>query len=264
MDLKEITLQVGRIARETGLYLSNERKSFRPEEIEQKRSHDYVSYVDREAEKMVVSKLNDLLPDAGFITEEGTVAISANTMLNWIIDPLDGTTNFIQDTAPYCVSIALRNDTDLLVGVIYEVCREECYYTWKDGPAYLNGNEIRVSNKPIEEAFIGLDLPYNAEEYKPVILNIFKKLYGKVSSLRINGSAAMGLCYVAAGRYDGWGEAFIKPWDYSAGALIARQAGARVTDYNGNEEITDTHHIIASNGIIHDELRQAFACNQEK
>ncbi len=258
MDLQDITLRICEIAKQTGAYLAAERKNFRTEKVLEKNSHDYVSYVDKEAERLTVTALNSLLPEAGFVTEEGTVEQSADG-LNWVIDPLDGTTNYIQDYAPYCVSIALRRDKEILAGVVYEVCRDECFYAWKGGKAYLNGSEIRVSAKKMESAFIGLDLPYEAEKYKPVVLNIFDKLYGKVSTLRICGSAAMGLCYVAAGRYDGWAEAFIKEWDYSAGVIIVREAGGTITDYEGKEDISGGHHVVATNGIIHEELRETVS-----
>ena len=230
------------------------------ENVVQKNTHDYVSYVDREAEKMAVKELSALLPEAGFITEEGTVE-QAQSGLNWIIDPLDGTTNFIQDFAPYCVSIALRDGKELLIGVVYEVCRDECFYARKDGGAYLNEKQIKVSGNKIEDAFIGLELPYDAREYKSVILNAIDKLYGKVSSIRIGGSAAMSLCYVACGRYDGWGEAFIKVWDHSAGALIVCEAGGTVTDFSGKTDISETHHIVATNGIIHEDIREVLNIN---
>lgn len=258
MDLQNITLCVCNIARQTGAYLSAERKNFKTENVLEKSSHDYVSYVDREAERLTVNALKDLLPEAGFITEEGTVEQSADG-LNWVIDPLDGTTNYIRDYAPFCVSIALRKNQEILAGVVYEVCRDECFYAWKDGGAYLNGTEIRVSMNDMNSAFIGLDLPYEAEKYKHVVLNVFDKLYGKVSSLRICGSAAMGLCYVAAGRYDGWAEAFIKEWDYSAGVIIVREAGGMITDYDGLMDITGGHHVVATNEIIHEELRQTVS-----
>ncbi|MDR2916605.1 MAG: inositol monophosphatase [Tannerella sp.] len=257
MDLKKITGAVCGIAERTGLYLKKERETFSLDKVEQKSDHDYVSYVDKAAEEQIVASLKALLPEAGFITEEGTVEQSETT-LNWVIDPLDGTTNYIQDYAPYCVSIALQEGEDLLVGVVYEVCRDECFYAWKGGGAYMNKKQIRVSDKCMEKALIGLDAPYNAGTYKPVILNVVDKLYGKVSSLRMNGSAAMSLCYVAIGRYDGWAEAFINSWDYSAGALIIREAGGKVTDFNGNENLLGTHHVVATNGVIHDELREVF------
>lgn len=256
MDLRYITHKVIEIAKSTGSYLSSERKNFKKESVIQKNSHDYVSYVDQEAEKKIVRELRAILPDAGFITEEGTVEQST-TGLNWVIDPLDGTTNFIQDFAPYCVSIALQRDNEILIGVVYEVCRDECFYAWKGGGAYLNEGNIRVSANKMENAFIGMDLPYNTTDYKPVILKVFNELYGKVSSIRISGSAAISLCYVASGRFDGWAEAFIKLWDYSAGVLIVREAGGTVTDFAGREDISDTHHIVATNGIIHEELRKS-------
>ena len=256
MDLKDITFQVCEIAKQTGVYLATERKRLKKENVIQKQTHDYVSYVDREAEKMTVKALNALLPEAGFVTEEGTVEQS-KIGLNWVIDPLDGTTNFIQDFAPYCVSIALRDGEEILIGVVYEVCRDECFYAWKGGNAYMNNARIHVSDNQIENAFIGLELPYNADDYKPIILNAMDKLYGTVSSIRLGGSAATSLCYVAAGRYDGWGEAFLKVWDYAAGALIVQEAGGMVTDFSGNDEVKD-HHIVATNGIIHEELRSAL------
>lgn len=256
-NLKELTADVCRIAKQVGVFLKEERKVFSLDRVEQKNSHDYVSYVDKTAEKMLVKELAGLLPDAGFITEEDTVAQSTKE-LNWIIDPLDGTTNYIQDCAPYCISLALRDGEELLVGVVYEVCRDECYSAWKGGGAYLNDKQIRVTDKPIGEAFIGLDVPYNAEAYKSIVLRLMDELYGKVSSIRVNGSAAMGLCYVAAGRYDGWMEAFIKSWDYSAGVVLVREAGGKITDYYGYENILNTHHIIASNKIIHNDLLKAL------
>lgn len=260
INLKEVTFKVNQIAKQVGVFLREERKTFSLDKVEQKQSHDYVSYVDKTAEKLLVAELKKILPEAGFITEEETVAQSSED-LKWIIDPLDGTTNFIQDSAPYCISIALRDKEDLLIGVVYEVCRDECYYAWKNGGAYMNDRQIRVSGKQIDQGFIGLDLPYNAIVYKETVLALIDKLYGKVSSLRINGSAAMGLCYVAIGRYDGWMEAHINTWDYSAGVLLVREAGGKITDYNGNEDIRNTHHVIASNGLIHTNLMEALPSN---
>lgn len=253
-NLKQLTTEVCGIARQVGVFLREERKVFSFDRVEQKHSHDYVSYVDKTAEVKLVEALGKLLPDAGFITEEETVEQSTKA-LNWIIDPLDGTTNYIQDIAPYCVSLALRDGEDLLIGVVYEVCRDECYAAWKGGGAYLNEKPIRVSDKTFDNAFIGLDVPYNAEAYKQTILHLMDQLYGKVSGIRLGGSAAMSLCYVAAGRYDAWLEAFIKLWDYSAGVLLVREAGGRVTDFDGVENISNTHHIIATNNIIHNKIR---------
>ncbi|KAA6321921.1 Inositol-1-monophosphatase [termite gut metagenome] len=246
LNFCQLTSSVREIAVEAGQFLRKERKDF----------HNYVSYVDKESERLVVERLSALLPEAGFITEEGSAVYSGEEYC-WVIDPLDGTTNYIHDNAPYCVSIALRSRTELLLGVVYEVCRDECYYAWKGGKAYLNGEQIHVSDvRDVENSFLQLELPYNYQDYRPTIEYVFHELYGKVSSIRINGSSAMSLCYVAAGRFEGWMEAYIGKWDFSAGALIVMEAGGQVTDFTGNEHFIDGHHIIATNGYLHQSLLQ--------
>ena len=127
-----LTEAVCQVARSTGTYLREARRDFRPERVEQKHARDFVSYVDREAERRVVTGLRDLLPGAGFLTEEQTVAYGAERVC-WVVDPLDGTTNFIHDVAPYAVSIALRVERQVVLGVVCEACRDECFYAWQDG-----------------------------------------------------------------------------------------------------------------------------------
>ena len=144
LDLQQLTTEVCRIATEAGNFLRKERRSFSRERVVEKHAHDYVSYVDKESERLLVAQLSALLPEAGFIAEEGS-AVYKNEPYCWVIDPLDGTTNYIHDNAPYCVSIALRSCTELLLGVVYEVCRDECFYAWKGGKALMNGDEMHVS-----------------------------------------------------------------------------------------------------------------------
>lgn len=250
-DLKSLTESVCRIARETGHFLKEERKSFRREAVQQKHAHDYVSYVDKESEKRVVAALKELLPEAGFITEEGS-AVYNDEPYCWVVDPLDGTTNYIHDIAPYCVSIALRSKQELLLGVVYEPSRDECFYAWQGGGAYLNGERIYVSSVPsIEDALVVTELPYNTEQYARTGEHLIHELYGKVVGIRMNGSAALALCYVAAGRFDAWLEAFIGKWDFSAAALMVLEAGGKVTDFYGNDYFLEGHHIIATNGQLH-------------
>jgi len=255
MNLEQLTEAVCRIATEGGRFLAEQRKSFDKNKIEEKDSHDYVSYVDKETEKLLVGKLKELIPNASFITEEGTVKFETHDYC-WIIDPLDGTTNFIYDNPPYCVSIALRYKDEVVMGVVYEVTRSECFYAWKGGGSYLNGRKIYVSEvQDIYKASVGLDLPYNYQKYKPVLNLLVDKLYGTASSVRLYGSAAIGLCYVAAGRFDIWLEAYIKLWDFAAGAVIVKEAGGLVTDFSGSEDFWNDHHIIVSNNtLLHKEL----------
>ena len=256
IDLKQLTARVCKIATEAGSFLKEERKSFRREQVVEKQAHDYVSYVDKESERQLVRALSALLPEAGFSAEEGSAGYNDEPYC-WVIDPLDGTTNYIHDEAPYCVSIALRNRNELLLGVVYEVCRDECFYAWKGGKAFLNNEEIRVSAvNELKDAFLITELPYNHVQYKRTAEHLIHELYGKVGGIRMNGSAASALCYVAAGRFDGWLEAFIGKWDYAAGALIVQEAGGRVTDFHGSEHFLEGHHIIATNGHLHPILQQ--------
>lgn len=270
--LEELTRGVCEIAKQAGAYIREERRKFSLESVERKHAHDYVSYVDKGSEKQIVSALRQLLPEAGFITEEGTTkmeegrckmeedsAISPqSSALTWVVDPLDGTTNFIHQYAPYAVSIALLQGKEILIGVVYEVCHDECYYAWKGGGAYveLKGEslKLKVSNQKIQDALLCLQLPYNSDAYKPVIKHLIDKLYGNVGSIRMCGSAAMALCYVASGRYDGYAEKYIGQWDFMAGALIVKEAGGMVTNYEGSEDFTQGNNVVATNGVIQQDL----------
>lgn len=259
MDLSSLTARVCRIAMDAGLFLKEERRTFRRESVEEKHAHDYVSYVDKESERQIVAALSALLPEAGFITEEGS-AVYSDEALCWVVDPLDGTTNFIHDNAPYCVSIALRSKEELLLGVVYDPCRDECFYGWKGGGAYVDGERMHVSGvQELENAFLVVELPYNSAQYARTGEHLIHSLYGKVGGIRMNGSAALAICYVAAGRFDAWAEAFIGKWDYSAAALLVLEACGRVTDFYGNENFIEGHHIIATNGHLHRALQELIA-----
>ena len=248
-DLEKLTLAVCEIARQAGAYIRGEREKFSLESVERKHAHDYVSYVDKGSERLIVSALRELLPEAGFITEEQT-AQRGESPLCWVVDPLDGTTNFIHGYAPYCVSIALCQGHDIVIGVVYEVTTDECFYAWKNGGAYCNGERLRVSNTPLCDALLCLQLPYNSKDYKPVAQDLIGRFYGNVASIRMSGSAAMSLCYVAAGRLDGYAERYIGQWDFMAGACIVKEAGGRVTDYEGGEDFMDGNCVVATNGVI--------------
>ena len=266
-------MAVCEIARQAGAYIREERKKFSLESVERKHAHDYVSYVDKGSERLIVSALRELLPEAGFITEEGTTEDSPRfhrlsqkdgltQKLCWVVDPLDGTTNFIHQFAPYAVSIALLQGREVLIGVVYEVCADECFYAWKGGGAFVSRNEERgmtserlhVSSQKIQDALLCLQLPYNSDAYKPTIKRLIDTFYGNVGSIRMCGSAAMALCYVAAGRLDGYAEQYIGQWDYMAGSLIVMEAGGTVTDYSGSSDFTQGNSVVATNGIIQQDL----------
>ena len=269
-NLEKITRLVCQVAREAGSYIKKERASFSVEKVERKHAHDYVSYVDKGSEKMIVSRLREIMPEAGFITEEGTAKDDVSAINHqpsdffWVVDPLDGTTNFIHGFAPYAVSIALCKGREIVVGVVYEIVSDECFYAWKGGGAYCEmRNEkgerrdvksLKVGTSGINDALLCLQLPYNSDAYKPVITRLINHFYGNVGSIRMIGSAAIALCYVAAGRLDGYAERYIGQWDFMAGALIVMEAGGRVTNYAGDAFFMEGDSVIATNGVIHQDL----------
>ena len=269
IDLEKYTLSVCEIARRAGAYIREERRKFSLERVERKHAHDYVSYVDKGSEKLIVSALRELLPEAGFITEEGTAGgvesdeVKSEQLL-WVVDPLDGTTNFIHQYAPYAVSIALLQGKTVLIGVVYEICADECFYAWQGGGAWLCGTRnvecgmrserLHVSSQKMQDALLCLQFPYNSDAYKPVMKGLIDQLYGHVGSIRACGSAAMALCQVAAGRLDGYAEQYIGQWDFMAGSLMVMEAGGQVTDYAGSEDFTQGNSVVATNGIIQQEF----------
>ena len=256
MNLEKLTSEVCRVAREAGAYIQEERTRFNVNQVERKHAHDYVSYVDKGSGRMIIEALKALLPEAGFITEEGLATHRDEQML-WVVDPLDGTTNFIHGFAPYAVSIALTRGREILLGVVYGVCANECFYAWKDGGAYVDGKAIHVGNSAIGDALICLQLPYNSDAYKPVIKQLIDRFYGHVGSIRMIGSAAMALCYVAAGRLDAYAERYIGQWDYMAGALIVKEAGGKVTNYAGDSYMMEGDSVVATNGVTHEAILEA-------
>ena len=202
-NLEKITRLVCAIAREAGSYIRKERAAFSLDKVERKHAHDYVSYVDKGSERLIVSRLREVLPEAGFITEEGSAGHTDEQYV-WVVDPLDGTTNFIHGFAPYAVSIALCKGREIMIGVVYEIVADECFYAWKGGGAYLevrdkrsevrNEVPLEVSKSTINDALLCLQLPYNSDAYKPVITRLIQHYYGQVGSIRMIGSAAIALC----------------------------------------------------------------------
>lgn len=254
MDLKQLTEDVKALAVEIGRFQRSERLSFNRSRVEQKSAHDYVSYVDKESERRIIARLHELLPEAGFVAEEGTGSFDHQEYC-WVVDPLDGTSNYIHDIAPYCVSIALRNHEEILLGVVYECCRDELFWAHRGGKAYMNGTEIHVSGQPVlDQSFIELGFPYRAEAFRSFILNTVNDLYGHVGGLRLIGAAAVEICYVAAGRFEARIEGFINEWDVAAASLILQQAGGKMTDFSGNKNQWNGREVLVSNGKIHDEL----------
>lgn len=251
LNLEQLCTEVQKIALAAGSFLKEERSNFDCGRVEEKSAHNYVSYVDKESERRLIEQLSALLPEAGFIAEEGSGSLTDETYC-WVIDPLDGTSNYIHDMAPYSVSIALRNKEEILLGVVYEVCRNECFYAWKGSKAYLNGKEIHVSDVSVlDKAFVALGFPYDSDRYRPTALHLVDRLYGFAGGTRLLGSAAAEICYIACARFDARIEAYLGPWDVAAAGLILMQAGGRLTDFDGGDTWPSAQQVVASNGLLH-------------
>lgn len=254
MDLKKICKQVREITIEAGIFVKENINEISEKNIDKKGVHDYVTFVDKTTEKFLVDLLMPLVPGAGFIVEEKTVDIKGE-IFNWVIDPLDGTTNYIHGLAPYAVSVALMKENEILIGVVYEIDKEECFYTWKDAPSYLNGKKINVSDvKNVNNSLIATGFPYyDYKRIKP-FLTTLEYLMNNSHGIRRLGSAATDLAYVACGRFEAFYEYSLSPWDVAAGALIVKNAGGKLCDFSGGEDFVFGREIIASNSEIFGEF----------
>lgn len=246
--------QAMEIIHKTSDYLLSQVDKLKSSQIETKSLNSLVSYVDKQAEVMLIDGLKDIIPNATFYTEEETVTRQASEW-TWVIDPLDGTTNFIHAIPFFSISVALMHQGEVVVGIIKECTRNETFYAWKGGGAYLNNNPINVSSTfKISDAILATGFPYydfdKAESYLRALMILMKKTRG----IRRFGSAALDLAYVACGRFDAFFEYALNPWDVAAGALIVREAGGRVSTFSGLGDPIWDKEIVASSSAISDEL----------
>lgn len=253
-DLQTICNNACEAIIETGHFIHSQMLSFSAEKIETKGNHDFVSYVDKTAELMLVEKLGNLLPEAGFLVEEKSVERS-DASFQWIIDPLDGTTNFIHAVPLYSISVALHKNNEPLIGIIYEINLKECFFTWKGGKAYLNGKPIQVSKSlDLNTSLLATGFPYTDYERLEKFMDLLSWTMKNTRGVRRLGSAAVDLAWVACGRFDGFFEYGLNPWDVAAGAFLVQQAGGRNCDFSGNDNYIYGKEIISSNPAIYNEL----------
>ena len=254
MNLSKLTTEVISLTVEVGEFIRNQSLVFNRECVEYKGLHDMVSYVDKTAEERLVKALSTLLPEAGFITEEETSTVKGEKY-NWIIDPLDGTTNFIHGIPTFSISIALECNKELVLGVVYEINRNECFSAWKNGGAYLNNKRISVSKAPtIENTLLATGFPFHDFANMEPYLNVLRVLMQKCHGIRRIGSAAIDLAYVASGRFDGYFEYNLNAYDVAAGIVLVREAGGHIFDFKGGDQCITRREIIATNGHISEEL----------
>ena len=245
IDLDHTLNEVVKIAMRAGEFIRHEGLKFDRSKIQEKGLNNLVSYVDMEAEKMIVQTLKFTLPEAGFITEEGTETEKAEKY-NWIVDPLDGTTNFMHGLPPYSVSIALVENDKPLLGVVYIISSDECFHAIKGGGAFCDRRKIEVSKvTDFKDGLFITGMPYtnfnNLEQYWQIFGHFMQKSHG----IRRLGSAAADLAYVAAGRSEGFFEHGLNSYDVAAGALLVLEGGGIITDYSGGDNYIFGNEIIA-------------------
>ncbi|MEQ8583957.1 MAG: inositol monophosphatase family protein [Marinoscillum sp.] len=257
IDLEHIAHLVARLARDTGAFIRQEAAGFSMEHVELKGKSDLVSYVDKETERKLVTGLKQILPEAGYITEENTI-VQDRKAHTWVIDPLDGTTNFVHGLPTYAISIGLMEGDDVVAGVIYEINRDECFVAWKGGGCFLNDQKISVTQaNAIGDSLFATGFPVYNFEKLDAYLAILNELMKNAHGLRRVGSAAVDMAYVACGRYEAFFEYNLNPWDVAAGVIIVQEAGGTVTDFHGGSEFLFGREMVAA-GPVHQELLQVI------
>lgn len=251
-DLKEITAGVESLSRGIGRFMLEAREQ--EKEIEIKAFNNLVSWVDRESEKRFVEGLSRILPGAAFIGEEGDYGKS-EAEWQWVIDPLDGTSNYLYGIPCWCSSIGLVFKGEPVAGVIYDAVHEECFSAWKGGGAYLNGKAIQCSAQNLlKQSFLATGFPYDDFGRQNEYLDVFRFLLHNSRGIRRLGSAAIDMAYVACGRFDAFYEYGLNAWDVAAGTILIREAGGTVSNFLGEPEVVFSEELIASAPGIHAEL----------
>ena len=254
-ELRRIRREVGDLARRVGTHIWSIRQSqdFRLN-IEAKGRHDFVTQMDKLSEQMLVAELTEIVPSAGFIAEEKT-RTDRGERLNWIVDPIDGTTNFIHAQPPFAISIALMEDDKIVVGIVYEMSRDELFSAALGQGATLNGQPISVSNIEIDSALVATGFPYTnftrLQPYMAALTDVMEQTAG----VRRLGSAATDMAYVAAGRYEAFFEYDLKPYDVAAGCLLVTEAGGRLSDFNDGGDYIFGGEMVATNAASDEAFR---------
>ncbi len=249
---------VKRIVAEAAKFIQEERKNFSDDKIEFKGYNDLVSYVDRESERRLTQAFTALLPDSGFIREEGG-DLRPEADYRWIIDPLDGTTNFMHDVPAYCISVGLQYRGETILGIIHDAPRGEVFFAIKGQGAWLGERRLQVSKHDrLGNSLLGTGFPHANGGVMDDYLAAIKAFLASCHGIRRFGSAALDLAYVACGRLDGFFEIGLSSWDVAAGALIVQEAGGSVVDFKGGSGYLFGKQIVASNSALLPEMLQVI------
>ncbi|MBK9338135.1 MAG: inositol monophosphatase [Lewinellaceae bacterium] len=250
-DLEQLTRHANKAVLEVAAFLRQESTRVQPGQIEEKHLNGLVSYVDRTAEEMLVERLGKLLPEASFITEEETVEQHRTADLCWIIDPLDGTTNYLYGLPHYSISVALRSGGDLLSGIVHHVPNNELFCAWRNGGAWCNNEPIHVSQRQtMRQALVATGFPYHNFSRVDAWFRVLRTLLAEGRAVRRYGSAALDLAYVACGRFDIFFEYGLSSWDVAGGALLVQEAGGRISDFRGGNDFVSGGEMLACNTAV--------------
>lgn len=256
MDYNNIGNSVLSLVKEVGSFISEQGLTFDTASVETKGLHDFVSFVDKQAEEKLVVGLRQIIPESGFIVEESTAGNNQEDYI-WIVDPLDGTTNFIHGVSPHAVSVALQYKKQTILGVIYELGLKEVFYSWEGTDAFCNDKLIKVSSSNgISQALVAAGMPVNDFSRLKGHLAMVEQVVLNSHGMRRHGSAATDLAYVAAGRFCGFFEYGLSPWDVAAGAYLVKKAGGLVTSYKNNDDYLFGREMLAGNRQVHSDLLQ--------
>jgi myo-inositol-1(or 4)-monophosphatase len=249
-EFLEIAIKAARLA---GQIIVEHLGKISKKDIGLKQASDFVTIVDRESEKVIIDTIKKCFPDHLFLAEESLKECGTETY-RWIIDPLDGTTNYIHSYPVFSVSIALEYEGEIITGVILDPLRNELFWAEKGFGAYVNCSPIEISKVSIGESLVTTGFPFRSKEMIDNYLKLFRNLFLKVSDLRRSGSAALDLAYLASGRCDGFFELGLSPWDIAAGSLLIKEAGGVITDFGGGNDYLRTGNIVAGNPAVHAEI----------
>ena len=240
------------LARKSGLLLKE--KFNQTHEVHYKGDINIVTEADKMSEDLIMDSISHQFPDHGILSEESP-AVTGAGKIRWIIDPLDGTTNYAHSYPVFCVSIALEIEDKIVLGVIYDPMRDDMFVATRGKGVFLNEKKIAVSSvKNLSRSLLATGFPYDIRESKENNLDYFNAMAIKVQAIRRAGAAALDLAYLAAGRFDGFWELKLKPWDTAAASLMVEEAGGVISEINGDKWHLQSPHILASNGLIHEQM----------
>ena len=255
VNVEQLCCQVCGVTKSVGAWMRGELGKVRTHDISDKSLNNLVSYVDKTAETKLVAALTEFLPASQILAEEGTKVAASDSAFTWIIDPLDGTTNFIHQIPFFSISIALQRNDELVLGVVYNIMLDELFYAWEGSAAYLNGHEIRVSETlNCQDSLLATGFPYYQFDKAANYMRVFTELMQNSRGIRRLGSAALDLAYTACGRFDAYFEYNLQPWDIAAGAFLVQQAGGIVSDFQGGNTFISGSEILATNSRLHQPL----------